>query len=238
MGRSIAILGLSLLSMCGANEEDDAPPPPSAEAEPAPAADPIITVSATSVPPGAMVTGGGRPLGTTPLTAQVPIPAPQPGQPPAAFAFTFTLDGYQPTTIQATPVNGTISLSATLAPAAGAPAPAAAVAAPTAGGVTGTWVGRVHQPGYPPYPISMTIERAEGTGVCGRVDYRTFHCGGELHCEGPRGDDASFREVLTRRATCVDRGRIDVHRSGDGLAWQWYYPNGRPGARATLTRAP
>ncbi|MCA9610373.1 MAG: hypothetical protein KC619_32480 [Myxococcales bacterium] len=235
MGRWIGVVVLSsFLLMCGSDEEDT-PPPPSPAADPAPA-DSVVTVTATSVPPGAAVTGGGRPLGTTPLTTQVPIPAPEPGQPPATFAFDFALAGYQPTTIQATPLNGVISLSVALAPDPSASA-ATAPATPAPDGVTGTWVGRVRQRGYDPYPITMTIDRAQGSGVCGRVEYRTFRCGGELHCEGPRGRDISFREVLTQRATCVDRGRIEVHRQGESLAWQWYYPNGRPGARATLSRA-
>ncbi|HEY8429771.1 MAG TPA: proprotein convertase P-domain-containing protein, partial [Sandaracinaceae bacterium] len=64
----------------------------------------------------AMVTGGGRPLGTTPLQTQVPVPAPQPGE-VQTFAFQFTLPGYQPATINASPVNNTISITAALAPA-------------------------------------------------------------------------------------------------------------------------
>jgi hypothetical protein len=95
-------------------------PAPPVEGAPAPpqAAAPgqgMVTVIANSNPPGALVTGGGRVLGTTPLTQQVPVPAPLPGQ-TQTFPFTFTLDGYQPATLQASPVNGTISITAALAP--------------------------------------------------------------------------------------------------------------------------
>ncbi len=76
----------------------------------------MVTVSANSNPPGASVTGGGRPLGQTPLSTQVPVPAPQPGQPPQTFDFVFTKDGFQSTTIQAAPVNGVINITAALAP--------------------------------------------------------------------------------------------------------------------------
>jgi len=96
----------------------------------------MVTVAANSNPPGAVVIGGGRELGTTPLQTQVPIPAPQPGQPAASFAFTFTLEGYQPATINATPVNNTISLTAALAPAV-APEAVAANGGDEAGGNTG-----------------------------------------------------------------------------------------------------
>jgi len=113
---------LLLIPACSGDDDDDAPPPPpqTATAPTGPQAPPgqvMVTVAANSTPPGAMVVGGGRQLGTTPLSTQVPIPAPQPGQPSASFAFTFTLEGYQPATINATPVNNTISLTAALAPA-------------------------------------------------------------------------------------------------------------------------
>ncbi|MCA9607319.1 MAG: proprotein convertase P-domain-containing protein [Myxococcales bacterium] len=114
---------LLLLAGCpGGDDDDDEPPPPptTATAPDQPAAPPgqvMVTVAANSTPPGATVVGGGRNLGVTPLQTQVPIPAPQPGQPAQTFAFTFTLEGYQPATINASPVNNTISITAALAPA-------------------------------------------------------------------------------------------------------------------------
>jgi hypothetical protein len=80
-----------------------------------------VTVSAISEPVGASVTGGGRPLGTTPLTAQVPIPAPAAGQPAPSFDFVFTLPGYTPETVRASPVNGRIDIRATLVLAGATP---------------------------------------------------------------------------------------------------------------------
>ena len=76
----------------------------------------FVTVAAASTPPGATVTGGGQVLGTAPFTTQVPVPAPSPGE-VQTFQFTFTLPGYQATTIAASPVNNTISLNAVLASA-------------------------------------------------------------------------------------------------------------------------
>ncbi len=129
-----ALIGLSLLPSAGCGgDDDDAPPPPTTatgptvvgvapvvNGQPPPVVAPIgqvmVTVAANSTPPGAIVTGGGRQLGVTPLQTQVPVPAPVPGQ-VQTFAFTFELAGYQPATINASPVNNTISITAALAPA-------------------------------------------------------------------------------------------------------------------------
>ncbi len=115
-----------LLAACGGDDDDTPPPPPSAvnsapaPTQPAaPSGQVMVTVTANSTPPGAMVTGGGRQLGTTPLTTQVPIPAPQPGQ-VQTFAFNFALAGYQPATVNASPTNNQITITAALAPLAGA----------------------------------------------------------------------------------------------------------------------
>jgi hypothetical protein len=82
----------------------------------------MVTVSASSSPPGATVTGGGALLGTTPFVSAVPVPAPTPGV-AQTFEFTFQFPGYNPTTITASPTNGTITLNAVLAPAGVAVAP-------------------------------------------------------------------------------------------------------------------
>src|SRR5687767_1237132 len=117
----VAIMGLFV--SCGGDDDDDAPPPPPANVianqpvvPPQPQGQVMITVAASSNPSGATVTGGGRVLGVTPLQTQVPIPAPRPGDPPMTFAFTFELANYQTATINASPVNNTISITAALAP--------------------------------------------------------------------------------------------------------------------------
>lgn len=118
---------LALLAACsGRGDEDDTPPPPRGASTPPTAPTPtptptgppppsMVTVVADSSPRGAVVTGGGRQLGVTPLQTQVPIPAAAPGQ-VQTFAFTFQLEGHQTATINASPVNGTISITAALAP--------------------------------------------------------------------------------------------------------------------------
>lgn len=125
------VLSAALLTFCGGDSDDDTPPPPantnSVGSQPvptqpsAPPGQVMVTVVANSTPPGATVTGGGRQLGTTPLQTQVPVPAPQPGQ-TQTFAFTFQLAGYQAATINASPINNAITITAALAPAV-APTP-------------------------------------------------------------------------------------------------------------------
>jgi hypothetical protein len=107
---------------CGGGEAPPPPPPQGQQAiqggQPAVVAPPgqvLITVAASSSPQGATVTGGGRMLGMTPFTTQVPIPVAQPGQ-TQTFQFTFQLPGFQPATVSASPINNTITLNAALAP--------------------------------------------------------------------------------------------------------------------------
>jgi hypothetical protein len=120
----LACASLVLASCGGTDDEDDTPPPPTerrVDPDPGIAAGPrpgqpvMVTVVANSTPPGALVVGGGRQLGVTPLQTQVPVPAPAPGQ-VQTFGFTFQLEGYQAATINASPVNNTISITAALAP--------------------------------------------------------------------------------------------------------------------------
>ncbi|MEM9187643.1 MAG: proprotein convertase P-domain-containing protein [Myxococcota bacterium] len=138
----VALVVAGLGVGCG---QEDPPPPPAPTSNPTPVPVPTavptkvgqnpappaaggtvnITVTANSTPPGATVTGGGRVLGTTPLTQVVPIPAPAPGQAAQTFDFVFTLAGHQSTTITAAPQNGQIAITAALASmTAVAPTPA------------------------------------------------------------------------------------------------------------------
>lgn len=82
-------------------------------AQTAPPGQVMVTVTASSTPTGASVTGGGRLLGQTPLSVQVPVPAPTAGQ-AQQFEFTFQLPGYRALNTQATVTNGTITLNPTL----------------------------------------------------------------------------------------------------------------------------
>lgn len=100
----------ALFALC--DDGDDDPPAPVI-------AQPTVMVTASSNPSGAHVTGGGRPLGTTPLQVAVPIAPAQPGQ-AQSYQFTFAMPGYESQTISATPINNTITVNATLVPIGGA----------------------------------------------------------------------------------------------------------------------
>jgi len=150
---------------CSGGVAPPAPPesaPPTAPAVPAGMV--MVTVSASSTPPGATVSGGGALLGTTPLVTSVPVPAPAPGV-TQTFAFTFQLPGYQPATVTASPVNSTINLSAVLSPmvAGGPPAggpPTGTLGAAPTGAPTG-----VPPSGAPAGPVPPgTRFTVSGTG--------------------------------------------------------------------------
>ena len=163
-----AVLSLLVLAACSGGGGAPPPPPPQQGQGiqtqqgqtqiQAPPGQVLITVAASSMPPGATVTGGGRMLGRTPFTAQVPIPAPRPGE-TQTFQFTFQMPGYQPATLSASPINNTITLNTTLAPMT------AAVATPTPGTPT---------PGGPSFtvrgPAGGAIRDFNVTTSAARVD--------------------------------------------------------------------
>ncbi|AKF05171.1 proprotein convertase P-domain-containing protein [Sandaracinus amylolyticus] len=138
---SYALVSLTIVALAGAcsGGSGTPPPPPPQQAQQGqaqiqvPPGQVLITVAASSSPQGATVTGGGRMLGLTPFTTQVPIPAPRPGE-TQTFQFTFQLPGYQPATISASPINNTITLNAALAPMVAATPPTTPTSTPTAPG--------------------------------------------------------------------------------------------------------
>jgi Proprotein convertase P-domain len=110
-------LGASIAGCCfgGTPTPTPTPPPETHEAPQVPDDQVLVSVSASSQPTGASVTGGGALLGRTPFTTQVPVPRPQPGE-AQSFEFTFQLPGYQSQTITASPVNNTLTLNVLLQP--------------------------------------------------------------------------------------------------------------------------
>ena len=130
---ALALLARAVRAACSGGGGAPPPPPPQGGAPQqfqAPPGQQLITVAASSVPAGATVTGGGRMLGQTPFTTQVPIPAPRPGE-TQTFQFTFQLPGYQPATLSASPINNTITLNTTLAPMMAAVGPTPGAATPS-----------------------------------------------------------------------------------------------------------
>ena len=117
----VRLLSLALVSLVAACGLDGPAPPPvgtapiQGPAQPvAPPGMTLVTVVATSTPPGAAVTGGGTALGQTPLTRQVPIPTPAPGAPPPSFEFNFARAGFRPVTVQGALSGTTVTVNATL----------------------------------------------------------------------------------------------------------------------------
>lgn len=88
--------------------------PPSTVGATAPPGMTLITVVANSTPAGAVVVGGGSELGTTPMSTQVPIPTPAPGQEVPTFDFEFRFPGFRTQTVQGSPLNNMITVQATL----------------------------------------------------------------------------------------------------------------------------
>jgi hypothetical protein len=109
--------------------------------------------------------------------------------------------------------------------------------APTETVIVDMWRGNVVQPGSRPYSIIMQITVPNSPQTCGAVDYPELGCSGELYDCKQQGD-GSYRmlERINRGWTCVVGGSIQLRPSGDSLAWAWFYPDGRPGATATLSR--
>ena len=140
------------------------PPPEGNEAPPqVPADQVLVSVSASSQPTGASVTGGGALLGRTPFTTQVPVPRPQPGE-AQSFEFTFQLPGYQSQTITASPVNNTLTLNVLLQPeVVGTP--------PVAGDPAGTGTQQVAVQAGAGTPGQVITVEARGGGPI--TDFRT-----------------------------------------------------------------
>jgi hypothetical protein len=214
-----AIAGISTLTACGGNS---APPPPPPQGTggagttqmAVPPGQVLVTVAASSAPPGATVTGGGRLLGRTPFTTQVPIPAPTPGQ-TQTFQFTFQLPGYQPTTISASPINNTITLHTALPPMAGTPPVDPTTGLPGTGGAGGSFTVR-GPPGGAIYDMHTTTSSTRVDQQCVintlTVDIdgnHTYHSDLVVSLRGPDGEGYTlqsrtgrnpFRSHTVRRA--------------------------------------
>ena len=112
-----ALCSMSMAGCCfgGGTPTPEPTPPITNEPPVVPGDQVLVSVSASSQPIGASVTGGGALLGQTPFTTQVPVPRPQPGE-AQSCEFTVQLPGYQSQTITASPVNNTLTLNVLLQP--------------------------------------------------------------------------------------------------------------------------
>lgn len=241
MRATLAILfSLVGLIMCG--EEDDTPPPPRPAAPPAQA---TVTVTATSAPVGATVTGGGRLLGSTPLTTQVPVTPVAPGAPAPVYAFQFSMPGYMPATVNASPVNGSITLMAALVPMQAQPIePARPITpqpvglverprptAPAAHDCVGAWAGTLAQSDGSRGQGTVRITGARGS--CGgfterwgsgqRCDYRLTGC-------EPSGN------MIRASASAPGCTSVRMRLSCDASTMRFFEDDGRVTVSSTMTR--
>lgn len=123
--------------------------------------------------------------------------------------------------------------------------PAAVVAAVTvaplgeaATSFTGAWKCTAEETDDSPrYPVTLNLSKGEQGEVCGTVQYPSLNCSGNLICGAPREREAEYVEKITSgREFCVDNGTVRMKRSNaDAAEWQWFFPDGRLGAYATLT---
>ncbi len=70
------------------------------------------------------------------------------------------------------------------------------------------------------------------------IDYPTAECGGKLILTTKKNNRIEFRESLTYgKSKCINNGKVVLIKDESNHAqFQWYYNNGRKGAKGTLTR--
>lgn len=115
----------------------------------------------------------------------------------------------------------------------------------------GEWSGtvtQIYQDGSQgSYPTTMTISSSDGK-LGGVIRYPSLKCGGSLtFIRRVAGTgDYEFRETIEDgKDRCVDGGFVRVNFvkalddtiDPDNLTWAWYFPDGRFGAIALLSRA-
>jgi hypothetical protein len=103
----------------------------------------------------------------------------------------------------------------------------------------GRWAGTVEHFDRGAHPIAVSVLAHEIA-----VDYPTLGCSGVWIPTGTIRRARFFQESLRTvgragAGGCVDGGsvRLTVHEGG-WLGWDWFWPDGRHGATATLRPAP
>lgn len=105
-----------------------------------------------------------------------------------------------------------------------------------AGGCLGHWQGTGAQPGYPPWPIDLTVTES-AANACGTIEYPSLGCGGPLTSCNLVAGATVVTEVYTHTtANCAPAGTITASCTGSTMMWTW---NGVGGpVSTTLTRVP
>ena len=84
----------------------------------------------------------------------------------------------------------------------------------------GAWSGTAtdSRPTSGTFPVSMTLDSSGN----GRIDYKSYGCGGTLTLLSQSDNTYRYRESLTYGIKeCIDGGEVTVVPSGDSLQWTW-----------------
>jgi hypothetical protein len=88
------------------------------------------------------------------------------------------------------------------------------------------------------YGITVTFNgRTEVGSVFAEIGYPGLDCAGRWTLTSVDGDTVTADEeiLLDPDDACTNGGSVDLTRSGNTMAYQWYYPSGRPSDTGTLT---
>jgi hypothetical protein len=101
---------------------------------------------------------------------------------------------------------------------------------------TGTWVGRVSQPGYGEHVVQLAIAGGK-QGNVGVINYPSFGCGGSVHLVSAAQGTGRLREVIERGGDLCQSGelRLSLAPSGD-LNVEFASPAGKTLATSTLKK--
>lgn len=100
-------------------------------------------------------------------------------------------------------------------------------------GFEGVWKGSGSQDRTTFWTIKITVSENKYL-----IDYPSVRCGGRLILTNKNDERIEFRESLTYgRDKCINNGKVILVKDGSNhILFQWYYKNGKKGARGTLTR--
>ena len=103
----------------------------------------------------------------------------------------------------------------------------------SAGGLGGSWEGKVTQDNPPEtYPMEMNLY-----GNVGNINYPSLGCGGNLEFIRTDGKVYWYREHITfGKDKCIDGGTIQMrrHALGDDTYWDWRWGGGGASARGVV----
>src|SRR5439155_25578756 len=100
------------------------------------------------------------------------------------------------------------------------------------------WVGEMVQPGFPPFPVAITLTEVRQGAICGTVEHSSLHCAGSLRCIELRQDMCVAEQVIeSGRDRCLDGLNQLIPQDQRKLLRIWISPDtGLEGARGILSK--